>query len=52
MLRYLHYLEARLTQESHEVDPDDIILVSRAASDLNSLQQVADLLRAESLGTA
>ena len=52
MLRYLHYLEARLNQESHEVDPDDIILVSRAASDLNSLQQVADLLRAESLGTA
>ena len=52
MLNYLGDLEARLVKESHEVDPEDIILGSRAASDLDSLKQVADLLRAESLGTA
>lgn len=52
IMRYLGDLEVRLIEESHEVDPDDIILESRATRELNSLQQVADLLRAESLGTA
>ena len=52
ILNYLGDLEARLTEENHDVDPDDLILESRAASDLDSLKQVADLLRVENLGTA
>ena len=56
MCRNAHFIAEHNTTEANpfvwRADPDDIILVSRAASDLNSLQQVADLLRAESLGTA
>ena len=52
MLRYLTELDARLVEESHEVDLDDIALTSGAANDLASLRQVADLLRAENLGTS
>ena len=52
MLPYLTALDARLVEESHEVDLDDIALTSGAASDLESLRQVADLMRAESLGTS
>lgn len=53
MLRTLTDLEARLTEKSHEVDiEDDIVLTSAAITDLESLQQVADLLRAENLGIA
>jgi hypothetical protein len=52
MLTYLTELEARLTEESHEVDMDDLSLRSSAISDLTSLKQVADLLRVEKLGTA
>jgi len=52
MLTYLTELEARLTEESHEVDMDDLSLGSAAINDLTSLKQVADLLRVENLGTA
>ena len=52
MLTYLTELEARLIDESHQVDMDDMTLGSAAISDLNSLKQVADFLRAENLGTA
>jgi len=52
MLTYLAELEARLTEESHEVDMDDLYLGSAAISDLTSLKQVVDLLRVENLGTA
>jgi hypothetical protein len=52
MLTYLTEMEARLTEESHEVDMDDLSLGSSAISDLTSLKQVADLLRVENLGIA
>ena len=52
MLSYLTELNARLIEESHQVDLDDTTLTSGAASDLESLRQVADLLRAENLGTS
>lgn len=52
MLTYLTELESRLTEESHEVDMDDLSLGSAAINDLTSLKQVADLLRVENLGTA
>ena len=52
MLRYITELDARLIEESHQVDLDDTTLTSGAASDLASLRQVADLLRAENLGTS
>jgi hypothetical protein len=49
---YLTGLESRLTKESHEVDMEDISLGSAAIGDLTSLLQIADLLRANNLGTA
>lgn len=52
MLRYLTELDARLVKESQEVDLDDIAITSGAANALASLRQVADLLRAETLGTS
>jgi len=52
LLTYLAELEASLTEESHEVDMDDLYLGSAAISDLTSLKQVVDLLRVENLGTA
>lgn len=52
VLQYVMDLEARLTAESHEVDLEDATLASRAVSELESLKQVADLLRADKLGTA
>jgi hypothetical protein len=52
MLRYLAELEARLTEESHEVDPEDMTLASGSINDLESLSQVKELLRADKLGTA
>ena len=52
MLSYLTELDARLVEESHEVDLDDIALTSGAANDLASLRQMADLLREENLGTS
>ena len=52
MLRYLTELDARLVKESQEVDLDDIALTSGATNALASLRHVADLLRAETLGTS
>ena len=52
MLRYLTELDRRLVKKSHKVDFDCIAAKSVAASDLESLRQVADLLRAESLATS
>ncbi len=52
MLHYIAELEARLIEESHEVDPEDITLASGAINDLESLRQIVDLLRVEQLGTA
>lgn len=52
LLTYLSDLEAQLTEKSHEVDMDDTSLGSAAMSDLTSLKQVADILRAENLGRA
>jgi len=52
MISYLEELEARLTKESRQVDADDLSLDSSAISDLNSLRQIADLLRADNLGIA
>jgi hypothetical protein len=49
---YITELEGRLTEESHHVDADDVFLETAAVSDLTSLLQIADLLRAENLGTA
>lgn len=49
---YIEELEARLTEESHQVDADDVFLETAAVGDLTSLLQIADLLRAENLGTA
>jgi hypothetical protein len=49
---YIEELEARLTEESHQVDTEDVFLETTAVSDLTSLFQIADLLRVESLGTA
>ena len=52
MLHYIAELEARLIEESHEVDPEDITLTSGAINDLESLRQIVDLLRVERLGTS
>lgn len=52
LLRYLTDLEARLTEDSHEINPEDIGLEPPAKRDLESLKQVADFLRAEALGIA
>ena len=52
IVAYVAELERSLTKESREVDADDPYLDTRAVSDLNSLIHIADLLRAENLGTA
>ena len=52
IVAYVAELERSLTEESHQVDADDPYLDTRAVRDLNSLLQIADLLRAENLGTA
>lgn len=52
ILAYVAALERRLTEESHRVDADDVHLDSAAISDLTSLRQIGDFLRAENLGTA
>jgi hypothetical protein len=52
IIAYVAELERRLTEESHRVDTDDVYLDSAAISDLTSLRQIGDLLRAENLGTA
>jgi len=52
IVAYVAELERSLTEESHQVDADDLYLDTPAVSDLNSLLQIADLLRAENLGTA
>ena len=53
MLRYIVEREARLLEESDEVDPEeDITLTSGVTNDLESLRQIMDLLRVERLGTA
>lgn len=52
IVAYVDELERRLTEESHRIDTDDAYLDSAAISDLTSLRQIGDLLRAESLGTA
>lgn len=52
IIAYVAELERSLTEESREVDADDSYLDTRAVSDLNSLIHIADLLRAENLGTA
>jgi hypothetical protein len=51
-MAYLTGLEADLTEKSHEVDMEDTYLGSTAISDLTSLKQIEDLLRADRLGTA
>jgi hypothetical protein len=52
LVAYIAQLERSLTEESRHVDADDVYLESSAVSDLTSLLQIADLLRAEHLGTA
>ena len=52
IIAYVAELERSLTEESREVDADDPYLDTRAVCDLNSLIHIADLLRAENLGTA
>lgn len=52
MLRYLTDLECKLSEKSHEIDPEDMTLTSGAIDDLQSLKQIEDLLRANALGTA
>lgn len=52
IVAYIAELERSLTEESHQVDADDLYLDSAAVSDLTSLRQIADLLRADNLGTA
>lgn len=52
MESYLETLEARLVEKAHDVDDADIEVLSAGTSDLESLRQIADLLRAPSLGTA
>jgi hypothetical protein len=52
LMAYLTRLEADLTEKSHEVDMEDTYLGSAAISDLTSLKQIEDLLRADRLGTA
>lgn len=52
LVAYIAELELTLTEESRHVDADDVSLESPAVSDLTSLLQIADLLRAENLGTA
>ena len=52
LLAYLNELEVRLTEQSHAVDMDDTSLWTPEISDLTSLNQIVDLLRAEHLGRA
>lgn len=52
LLAYLDELEVRLTEKSHDVDMDDTLLWTPEISDLTSLNQIMDLLRAEHLGRA
>lgn len=52
LMAYLTGLEADLTEKSHEVDMEDTYLGSAAISDLTSLKQIEDLLRADRLRTA
>jgi hypothetical protein len=52
ILRYLGKLETRPTEKCYEVDPEDMTLASGSINDLESLKQLADLLRADELGTA
>lgn len=49
IVTYIAELEGRLIQKSHQVD---ISLDSVAVGNLTSLLQIADLLRADNLGTA
>lgn len=52
MAAYLNALEAGLIERSHDVDDFDVDVLVADTSDLESLQQIADLLRAPNLGTA